>query len=56
MYLNSNTGRLRQEDCKFKASLGYTARLCLKNSNNNGREGEREGEEGKGGEGEEEKE
>jgi hypothetical protein len=23
--------RLRQEDCKFKASLGYGGRLCLKN-------------------------
>jgi hypothetical protein len=23
--------RLRQKDCKFKASLGYTARPCLKN-------------------------
>jgi ubiquinone/menaquinone biosynthesis C-methylase UbiE len=23
-------GRLKQEDCKFKASLGYTVRVCLK--------------------------
>jgi hypothetical protein len=23
-------GGLRQEDCKFKTSLGYTARACLK--------------------------
>jgi hypothetical protein len=23
-------GRLKQEDCKFKASLGYIARTCLK--------------------------
>jgi hypothetical protein len=22
--------RLKQEDCKFKTSLGYTARPCLK--------------------------
>jgi hypothetical protein len=28
---------LRQEDREFKASLGYTVRLCLKiNKNNNG--------------------
>jgi hypothetical protein len=24
-------GRLRQKDCKFKASLGYTVRSFLKN-------------------------
>jgi hypothetical protein len=23
-------GRLRKEDCKFKASLGYRAKLCPK--------------------------
>jgi hypothetical protein len=23
-------GRLKQEDCKLKASLGYTVRPCLK--------------------------
>jgi hypothetical protein len=26
--------RLRQEDLKFQASLGYMVRLCLKNTNN----------------------
>jgi hypothetical protein len=29
----SALGRLRQEDVKFKASLGYRAKLCLKNKN-----------------------
>jgi hypothetical protein len=28
-------GRLRQEDHKFKASLGYVMRLCLKNKQAN---------------------
>lgn len=28
--LESQHLRLRQEECKFKATLGYTARLCLK--------------------------
>jgi hypothetical protein len=27
--------KLRQENHKFKASLGYTARPCLKNNNKN---------------------
>jgi hypothetical protein len=27
--------RVRQEDHKFEASLGYTDKLCLKNNNNN---------------------
>jgi hypothetical protein len=25
---NSNTQRLRQEDCKFKANMGYIETLC----------------------------
>jgi hypothetical protein len=28
-------GRLRQENGKFKASLGYTVRPCLKNNKKN---------------------
>jgi hypothetical protein len=30
---NPILGKFRQEDCKFKASLGYTARTCLKQTN-----------------------
>lgn len=39
-------GRLRQEDCKFKANLDYTVRLCQdkKEQRMRGREGERKGE------------
>jgi hypothetical protein len=35
MKIKQNTfGRLRQEECEFKASLGYIARSCLKQTNN----------------------
>lgn len=30
MAMSLGHGGLRQEDCKFKASLGYIARSCLK--------------------------
>jgi hypothetical protein len=33
-HLNPALGRLRQEDCKFKASLGCIVRPCLKNKTN----------------------
>lgn len=36
MAMSLGHGGLRQEDCKFKASLGYIARSCLKNRKGEG--------------------
>jgi hypothetical protein len=53
---NPSTQRLRQKDCKFKASLGYRMRLYF-NKKKRGREGEKgKGERGGGERGEREKE
>jgi hypothetical protein len=37
-FVISALGRLRQEDHKFKANLGYTVKPCLKNKDKTNRQ------------------